>query len=1469
MSIERISVGQGGEQNGTSSRSSVGPSISADGRFIVYESYSDYLLPTDTSAGANSYLEVYLFDRSTGTTSRISTTSDGTRGNGASFDPTITPDGRYVVMKSQASNITGASETHIIRKDLLTGEVVIAGVAYPDDNANGEPSISDDGRYLGYLSPTFLNVRYDIQTGESLVANSFPDGTVATGINSSNIKLSPDGRYAVFYSDVQFAPGDTGAFFPGSVPSYDIFLKDFETGSIERISNSYVNPGQYPNRDSNGAVFSGNGRYIVYLTNATDIAPGDTNQFGDIIRYDRLTGVSELVSTTSTGEAATGPGYGSITPQISYDGRFVVFESSATNLRPNDTNGVQEIFVKDMVTGAVKPLSIADDGTQANHNSSAPSISADGRYVIFTSQASNLGPENPNYSREIFLVDLAESGFWQGVELTGAPIQVNTQSQGNQYNPAGVATLPDGRFIVVWNDTYEQQVKAQIFDASGAKVGSEYVILAGSSSGYDPGMITLADGRIVVYSGTSPDFGVILGLDGQPEASIAKQASASGYYYSTALTGGGFVIAASVDGYVNIGIQAYDANGNMAGPQFKVPSGTFNEFVTKDIVALGNGGYGLLYDQVSTGLLLQRFDASGSAVGTTTRISNSTADINYHSMIDAVTLPDGRALVAWAQGGSIHARFLANDGTMDGAEFTVAASGGWPKLTLTSEGRIAVAWSAGSSLLAQVLEPDGTPVAPAATMTTSLRLGWTYFASALPNGGVIYSWRGQDSSGEGAEARIIGKDGNVISDELLLNPNETGHQFGEFAAANSQGTILALYSDGSGADGSGWGLFARTLSITGFEASPPANRAPTDITLSSATVTTGAAVGTIVGTLGAVDADTGDTHTFTLVDDPSGYFEVAGDHVRVRPGVTFDAGSAGNYDILVRVTDASGASYEETLTLSVLHTIGDAGNDTLQGSTGDDVLAGHGGSDTLTGGAGADDFVRNGNDPAGQSDTVTDFDIASGDRIVLGPEGPASLIALSRIWGFGGGDFQLTGLWNGQTQTLTLTGVTSGELLAVNKSYASPNFVFDTSATPRDITGTANADHLFGGRGNDTLRGEGGDDILFGDVGADHMIGGAGGDTYYVDDIGDTIEEVTGQGYDTVITNTTYALGAGVSVELLRTWGSASTQDLDLTGNELNNTIVGNSGANVIDGRGGDDSMWGYGGDDTYLVDSTGDTVIEAVGGGNDTIMTTISYALANAAEIETLRVHDAGSSDAINLTGNAFANRLEGNAGANALDGRSGADVMRGYGGNDIYYVDNFNDAIIEVAGEGYDTVITDTTYALGAGVSVELLRTWGTATTQDLDLTGNELSNTIVGNSGVNVLTGGGGDDLLWASGGDDTLIGGAGHDTLHGGGGADTFAFVDLADGFDTIQDFVSGEDRIALSSAAFGLDAGALAGGVFSAGDGLMATLGSSPALYFDSTGGRLYFDQTGGTTSDAVVIAQLTTGTLTEADIIVI
>jgi Ca2+-binding RTX toxin-like protein len=297
-----------------------------------------------------------------------------------------------------------------------------------------------------------------------------------------------------------------------------------------------------------------------------------------------------------------------------------------------------------------------------------------------------------------------------------------------------------------------------------------------------------------------------------------------------------------------------------------------------------------------------------------------------------------------------------------------------------------------------------------------------------------------------------------------------------------------------------------------------------------------------------------------------------------------------------------------------------------------------------------------------------------------------------------------------------------------------------------DLTGNAFAN---------SLEGNAGANILDGGGGGDRLAGLAGDDRYIVRDAADEIVEAADEGEDIVEAAVSYALAADVSIERLRAADAASTDALDLTGNEFANSIEGNAGANILDGGGGDDLLHGYGGNDIYHVDSGADRVFEAAGGGNDTIITSTGYTLAAGQEIELLRTHDSATTTAVKLIGNGFANTLMGNNGNNYLNGGAGADRMTGYLGDDWYVVDHGGDAVTELGGEGFDAIQTSVDYRLQAGQSIEWLGTWEVTTTTNLRLTGNEIANRLVGNNGNNYLDGGAGADRMAGYLGDDWYV------------------------------------------------------------------------------------------------------------------
>ncbi|MER8486623.1 calcium-binding protein, partial [Mesorhizobium sp. M1322] len=226
--------------------------------------------------------------------------------------------------------------------------------------------------------------------------------------------------------------------------------------------------------------------------------------------------------------------------------------------------------------------------------------------------------------------------------------------------------------------------------------------------------------------------------------------------------------------------------------------------------------------------------------------------------------------------------------------------------------------------------------------------------------------------------------------------------------------------------------------------------------------------------------------------------------------------------------------------------------------------------------------------------------------------------------------------------------------------------------------------NLSGNEFAQTIQGNAGANVINGLDGADTMTGNGGNDTYYVDNAGDKVIEAAGGGADKVLTSVAYGLTAGAQVELLTTTNAAGTAAMNLNGNEFAQTIQGNAGANTINGLGGADTMIGYSGNDGYYIDNAGDKAIEAVGGGRDVVVTTVSYALAAGSEIELLATRYPTATAAINLTGNEFAQTIQGNAGANVINGGRGADILTGNGSNDTFV---FNSAL----GNGNVDRITD----------------------------------------------------------------------------------------------------------------------------------------------------------------------------------
>jgi trimeric autotransporter adhesin len=625
-----------------------------------------------------------------------------------------------------------------------------------------------------------------------------------------------------------------------------------------------------------------------------------------------------------------------------------------------------------------------------------------------------------------------------------------------------------------------------------------------------------------------------------------------------------------------------------------------------------------------------------------------------------------------------------------------------------------------------------------------------------------------------------------------------------------------------------------------------------NLTLTGAAIsgTGNALANTIVGNSGnntldgGAGADTlsGGTGNDTYIVDN------AGDVVTENP-------NEGTDTVIASIDYTLGANVENlTLTGTAISGTGNALANTIVGNSGNNTLDGGAGADTLSGGTGNDTYIvdNTGDVIIENLNEGIDTVIASSDYTLSANLENLTLTGNGNISGIGN-SLDNTILGNSGNNTLdggagadTLSGGTGNDTYVVENTgdvvTENPNEGTDTVLASIDYTLGANVENLtltgtanLNGTGNglaNTIVGNAGNNTIDGGAGADTMTGGAGNDTYIVDNAGDVVTENLNAGIDTVIASIDYTLGA--NVENLTLTGAA----ISGTGNALANTIVGNSGNNTLDGGAGADTLSGGTGNDTYIVDNTGDVIIENLNEGIDTVIASSDYTLS--ANLENLTLTGNGN---ISGTGNSLDNTIVGNSGNNFLNGGAGADTMSGGAGDDTYVVDTLGDVVTENLNAGIDAVVSSISYVLGA--NVENLFLTGTA---NINGTGNALDNTIVGNSGDNSISGEAGNDTLIGVDGNDNIQGGDGNDTLIGAAGDDNLqgnSGEDLllgGEGSDNLQGG-DGNDTLIGGAGDDNLKAGA--------GDDLLDGTGGGLDVLFGGTGNDTYLiDSTDASTVES-------------------
>lgn len=399
-----VSIASDGTQG---NKLSYHPSISADGRYIAFESNASNLVANDTNGDP----DVFVYDRLTGQTRRVSRASNGTQGNNGSGTPAISADGLTVAFVSAATNLAsvdtnGVNDVFVHEQETgKTKRVSVATNGAQGDGASQEPSISSDGRLVAFSSEATNLVSGDTNGVQDIFIHNQAKGeTKRISLSSSGAQgnelsrhacISADGRYVAFESAASnLVNGDTNG-------SFDIFVHERGSGVTRRVS--IASDGTQGKKSSINPSISADGRYVAFESNANNLVSEDTNIYADVFVHDRLTGETTRVSIASNG---TQGNEDSRSPAISADGRYVAFASAASNLVSGDANSSVDIFIHDRVTRQTRRVSVASDGTEANLYSKEPVISASGIYIAFESYASNLVSGDTNGAGDVFLHDL-------------------------------------------------------------------------------------------------------------------------------------------------------------------------------------------------------------------------------------------------------------------------------------------------------------------------------------------------------------------------------------------------------------------------------------------------------------------------------------------------------------------------------------------------------------------------------------------------------------------------------------------------------------------------------------------------------------------------------------------------------------------------------------------------------------------------------------------------------------------------------------------------------------------------------------------------------------------------------------------------------------------------------------------------------------------------------------------------------
>jgi uncharacterized repeat protein (TIGR01451 family) len=402
---ELVSVSSAGVQGDQDSEL---PAVSADGRFVAFASLSDNLVADDT----NGRSDIFVRDRLTGTTERVSVSSAGRQSDADSGflngmgGPSISADGRYVAFDSEGTNLVkgdtnGTADVFVRDRLLGTTERISAGTRF---GGGTEGTISDDGNRVAFVSFADDIVQPDTNftgdifvrdrtTGVTVRVSDAPDGSEANN-SSSNPDLNANGHVVAFDSFASnLVANDTD-------DALDVFVRNLDSGVTEGVS---VSPPSFVLNNGSGASISPDGNLVAFSTQASNLFPDANGFVEDVVLFDRTSRTYEVESVNDAGAQGND---NSNQPSVSADGRYVAFTSFAQNLVPEDANFRNDVFVRDRVAGTTRRVSVGSAGEEGDLDSLAPAIDGDGQVIAFSSRASTFVPESqPFFASDVFVRD--------------------------------------------------------------------------------------------------------------------------------------------------------------------------------------------------------------------------------------------------------------------------------------------------------------------------------------------------------------------------------------------------------------------------------------------------------------------------------------------------------------------------------------------------------------------------------------------------------------------------------------------------------------------------------------------------------------------------------------------------------------------------------------------------------------------------------------------------------------------------------------------------------------------------------------------------------------------------------------------------------------------------------------------------------------------------------------------------------